>query len=78
MLPKKHLSGAAKRKKRKLEDQFAQSQKGAIHKFFSSQSSVVPDGNPNEVEEPSIEEHEQQQVNNLNEEDDATEPENLQ
>jgi hypothetical protein len=35
MLPKKHLSGAQKReKKRKLEDQFRESQKGVIHKFF--------------------------------------------
>lgn len=45
--------------------------------FFSS-NSVFPDGNLNEVEEPSIEEHEQQQVNSLNAEDNTTKPENLQ
>lgn len=36
MLSKKHLSGAQKRRKRKLEDELKESQKGAIHKFFSS------------------------------------------
>ncbi|XP_066365377.1 uncharacterized protein [Miscanthus floridulus] len=36
MPPKKHLSGYEKRKKRKLEEQSKESQKGAIHKFFSS------------------------------------------
>jgi hypothetical protein len=37
MLPKKHLSGARKRKKRKQEDQFIELQKGSIHKFFQLQ-----------------------------------------
>jgi hypothetical protein len=37
MLPKKHLSGAQKRRKRKLEDELKESQKGAIHKFFHLQ-----------------------------------------
>jgi hypothetical protein len=45
MLPKKHLSGAQKRKKRKQEDQFVESQRGALHKFFavSSNAEVSPD-----------------------------------
>ena len=33
MLPKKYLSGSQKRKRLKLEDQFIESQKGAIHKW---------------------------------------------
>ncbi|KAJ1278504.1 hypothetical protein BS78_04G084500 [Paspalum vaginatum] len=40
MLPKKHLSGAQKRKKRKQEDQFIESQKGALHKLFSASSNA--------------------------------------
>ena len=39
MLPKKHLSGAAKRNKRKRENQFIESQKGALNKYFPSASS---------------------------------------
>ena len=66
MLPKKHLSGSQKRKRKRVEDQFIESQKGAIHKFFS-------------VEEQG---QQHQQVNdNLSEQvddiDDATENENL-
>nr|TKW25065.1 hypothetical protein SEVIR_3G092000v2 [Setaria viridis] len=34
MLPKKYLSGAEKRKKRKQEDQFVESQRDVLHKFF--------------------------------------------
>ncbi|KAK9664822.1 hypothetical protein RND81_14G071000 [Saponaria officinalis] len=34
MLPKKHLSGCEKRKKRKLAEELIKSQQGAIHKFF--------------------------------------------
>ncbi|KAG2579201.1 hypothetical protein PVAP13_6NG248203 [Panicum virgatum] len=34
MLPKKQLSGAQKRKKRKHDDQLAESQRGTLHKFF--------------------------------------------
>ncbi|KAF2943933.1 hypothetical protein DAI22_02g102200 [Oryza sativa Japonica Group] len=81
MLPKKHLSGAKKRKKRKRGDQFIESQKGAIHKFFSASSSAVPDENP-EADYPSTEEQEQQLVLFVNTEDDAnhddSEHENLQ
>jgi hypothetical protein len=33
MLPKKHLSGVAKRKQKRQEDQFIQSQQGAIQMF---------------------------------------------
>jgi hypothetical protein len=36
MFLKKHKSGAQKRRKRKLEDELRESQKGVIHKFFSS------------------------------------------
>jgi len=39
MLPKKQLSGH-KRKKRKHDDQLAESQSGALHKFFVSSSTV--------------------------------------
>ena len=41
MPPKKHLSGYEKRKKRKLEEQSKESQKGAIHKFIQSQRGVT-------------------------------------
>lgn len=40
MLPKKHLSGAQKRKRQKEKDQLAESQRGALHKFFQSSSNV--------------------------------------
>ena len=40
MLPKKQLSGAQKRKKRKHDDQLAESQRGVLHKFFVSSSNV--------------------------------------
>ena len=46
MLPKKHLFESQKRKRKRVEDQFIESQKGAIHKFFSASSIVVPDDNP--------------------------------
>ena len=70
MLPKKYLSGDQKRKWKRVEVQFIESQKGAIHKFFSASSSVVPDNNP--IDALDIEEQGQQQVNdNLSEEVDA-------
>jgi hypothetical protein len=47
MLPKKLLSGAQKRNKRKWEDQFIESQNGAIHKFFSTPTNVDCDPNDN-------------------------------
>ncbi|KAG6434835.1 hypothetical protein SASPL_106479 [Salvia splendens] len=40
MLPKKHLSGAQKRKKRKQDELFVESQRGALDKFFSVSSNV--------------------------------------
>jgi hypothetical protein len=46
MLPKKHLSGAAKRKRKRQEEQFVRSRQGALDKFFSASSSVVRDDNP--------------------------------
>jgi hypothetical protein len=39
------LSGAQKRKRQKQREQFIQSQKGVLHKFFSTSSSVVPADN---------------------------------
>ena len=49
MLPKKHLSGAQKRNKRKRENQFIESQKGAIHMFFSTPTNVNCDPSDNPV-----------------------------
>src|SRR5687767_4681449 len=40
MLPKKQLSGAHKRKKRKHDDQLVESQRDALHKFFVASSNV--------------------------------------
>ncbi|PUZ67153.1 hypothetical protein GQ55_3G410300 [Panicum hallii var. hallii] len=56
MLLKKHFSGAQKRKKRKQDDQLAESQMGVIYKFFGTSSNV----GANEVQgqEP---DHEQQE-----------------
>jgi hypothetical protein len=74
MLQKKHMSGAQKRKRKRQEDQFIESQRGALDKFFSTSSSVVP--NANVVDATDIEEEGQQQVAD-NPVDDATENENL-
>ncbi|XP_066320278.1 uncharacterized protein [Miscanthus floridulus] len=77
MLPKKHLSGAAKRKRKRQEEQFVQSQQGALDKFFSASSSAVHDDNP--IDAPDNQEEEQQEVNdNLSEQVDGIENENLQ
>lgn len=79
MLPKKHMSGAQKRNKRKREERFIESQKGAIHKFFSASSSVVPGDNPEEVDD--TQDQEQESDHNLNAEvdvnEDATREQNL-
>jgi hypothetical protein len=48
-LPKKYLSRAQKRNKRKQENQFIESQKGAIHRFFSTPTSVDCDPSDNSV-----------------------------
>jgi hypothetical protein len=89
MLPPKHLSGAQKRKKKKQEDLFIESQKCAIHKFFPT--AVVADVNlgldnirAEELEQQLIEldnanEHENENLDSTNDEsEDATEHENLQ
>jgi hypothetical protein len=89
MLPPKHLSGAQKRKKKKQEDLFIESQKGAIHKFF--RTAVVVDVNPGldnirakELEQQLMEldnanEQENENLDSTNDEtEDATEHENLQ
>ncbi|XP_062182263.1 uncharacterized protein LOC133886585 [Phragmites australis] len=73
MLPKKHLSGAEKRKKRKREDQFIESQKGAIHKFFSISSNVVSGDNPEDIDDCSTEDQGQEPNHNLNAEVDVNE-----
>ncbi|KAG2597559.1 hypothetical protein PVAP13_5KG132507 [Panicum virgatum] len=68
MLPKKQLSGAQKRKKRKHDDQLAESQRGALHKFFVSSSNA----DVNEVGQES--DHGQQEHDhNLNAEDEINE-----
>ena len=65
MMPKKQLSGAQKRKKRKQDDQLAELQRGTLHKFFFASSSNV---DVNEVGQES--DHGQQEHDhNLNVED---------
>jgi hypothetical protein len=43
MLPKKYLSEGEKRKRKRREGQFIQSQKSAIHKFFFRIKNVASD-----------------------------------
>ncbi|KAG2653039.1 hypothetical protein PVAP13_1NG424076 [Panicum virgatum] len=69
MLPKKQLSGAQKRKKRKHDDQLAESQKGALHKFFVSSSTV----DVNEVQGQESDHGQQEHDHNLNVEDEVNE-----
>ena len=53
MLPPKHLSGAQKRAKRKRVNQFVESQRGAINKFFQASSSVhVNNNNQTQEQDP--------------------------
>jgi hypothetical protein len=89
MLPPKHLSGAQKRKRKKQEDLFIESQKGAIRKFFPT--AVVTNVNPglDNIRAEELE-HQLMELDNANEQDnenldttndeteDATEHENLQ
>ena len=70
------MSGAAKRKQKRQEEQFVQSQQGALDKFFSASSSVVYDDN--HIDAPDNQEEEQQVNDNLSEQVDAIENENLQ
>lgn len=65
MFRKKQLSGHEKRQKKKLEDKFIQSQKGAMHKFVS-RSVVV--ANSEEIDVHS--DGEQQPVDNVDVEND--------
>ncbi|KAL5647885.1 hypothetical protein ACJX0J_042240, partial [Zea mays] len=67
MLPTKYLSGAQKRNKRKRENQFIESQKGAIHRFFSASTNVPPKDNPKDLEEDDHDTHDQEQEQNLDE-----------
>jgi hypothetical protein len=56
MLHTKHLSGAQKRNKRKQENQLIESQKGAIHRFFSASTNVPP----KDLEEDDQDTHDQE------------------
>jgi hypothetical protein len=78
MLHKKHLSGALKRNKRKREDQFIESQKGAIHKFFSTPTNVDcdPSDNP-EVDDTHDDESEQNFNDEVHINEDCTGEQNL-
>ena len=67
MLPTKHLSGAQKRNKRKRENQLIESQKGAIHRFFSASGNVPPKDNPKDLEEDDQDTHDQEHEQNLDE-----------
>uniref|UniRef100_A0ACD5TYJ6 Uncharacterized protein n=1 Tax=Avena sativa TaxID=4498 RepID=A0ACD5TYJ6_AVESA len=58
----KKLSGAAKKKKRKRENELIDSQRGALNKFFLTKSSVDVNNN-NQRQESDLEEDD---VNNLN------------
>jgi len=69
MLPKKQLSGAQKRKKRKHDDQLAESQRGGLHKFFVSSSNV----DVNEVQGQESDHGQQEHDHNLNAEDEINE-----
>lgn len=44
-MPPKQLSGAAKKKKRKRENQFIESQRGALNKYFPTTSTVDVNNN---------------------------------
>jgi hypothetical protein len=46
MLPKKHASGSEKRKKKRRIEEFKESQRGALDKFFKSNTSTTT--NPDE------------------------------
>ena len=61
MLPTIYLSDSKKRKKRKREEQFIESQRGALHKFFLASSNV--DVNEKQGQEP---DHNQEPDYNLN------------
>jgi len=55
MLPKKHKSGAQKRKERKQELQSRESQKGALHRFFpTSRNAEVSQDQGQEHDQPII------------------------
>jgi hypothetical protein len=73
MLPKKHESGAAKRKRKRQEEQFRQSQQGALDKFFSVPSSAVSEHDENPIDAP--ENQEEPRTENLQP---SSEPGNLQ
>lgn len=68
MLPKKHLSGSQKRKKRKQDDWLIESQRGALRKFFQPSSNA--DLNEDQVQEP---DEMQENDHNLNAEVQANE-----
>uniref|UniRef100_A0A7N0TTH6 TTF-type domain-containing protein n=1 Tax=Kalanchoe fedtschenkoi TaxID=63787 RepID=A0A7N0TTH6_KALFE len=67
MLPKKHLSGSEKRKKRKLDAQFIETQRGALNKFFKSSSHSNVSKDINETNTEQIEKtHEDDNIDEVN------------
>ncbi|XP_065866556.1 uncharacterized protein [Euphorbia lathyris] len=61
MLPRKHLCGSEKRKKRKRTQDFIESQKGAINKFFSKRVEESSNGGLS-VDEVNIEQSNEQLI----------------
>lgn len=82
MLPKKHLSGSEKRKRKKLADQSTQSQKGAMHKFISrnvvaTNSVLIPSDGEQEPVETLDAENDPNQGRNSSEHENTSNTENL-
>ena len=67
-----------RKEKKKLEDQFIESQKGAIDKFFSASSNVHPIDNLEELDDLGTQKPEQQEPDGNDVNEDALEHENLQ
>ena len=55
-MPPKQLSGAAKKKKRNLDNEIRESQRGALNKYFPSRRSVdvTPISDPGQDDEDNI------------------------
>ena len=70
MLPKKHKSGAEKRKERKQELQSRETQKGALHRFFPTSRNA-------EVSQDQGQEHDQSIIAQADGNDGGTEEQNL-
>jgi len=72
MFPKKHKSGSEKRKQKKIDDKFVESQKGAMHKFITRNVVVA-----NSEEIVVHNDGEQQPVETLDDENDPNQGTNL-